>query len=55
MSDGGSIVNMVPVLYDGEPMHIEVVTSGGKVEMGGGKLVFEREELLFAIDGLDRA
>ena len=47
MSDGGSIVNRVPAVKDGERVEVEVVTSGDSVEIGGW--AFTREELLFAL------
>ena len=45
MSDGGSIVNLVPVVRDGE--RVEVVVSGDRVEIGGWN--FGREDLIFAL------
>ena len=47
MSDGGSIVNRVPAVRDGERVEIEVVASRDSVEIGGW--AFAREELLFAL------
>ena len=47
MSDGGSIVNRVPAVREGEHVEVEVVTSGDSVEIGGW--AFSREELLFAL------
>ena len=57
MSDGGSIVNLVPAVRDGERVEVEVVVSGDSVEIGGW--AFARPDLLFALgvkeDGEDRA
>ena len=47
MSDGGSIVNLVPAVRDGEQVEVEVVVSGDSVEIGGW--AFTRSELLFAL------
>jgi hypothetical protein len=47
MSDGGSIVNLVPVVRDGKRVEVEVVVSGDSVEIGGW--AFNRSELLFAL------
>ena len=47
MSDGGSIVNLVPAQRDGERVEVEVVVSGDSVEIGGW--AFARSELLFAL------
>ena len=47
MSDGGSIVNRVPAVKEGERVELEVVTSGDSVEIGGW--AFAREDLLFAL------
>lgn len=47
MSDGGSIVNVVPAVRDGEDASVEVVVSGDSVEIGGW--TFSREDLLFAL------
>ena len=47
MSDGGSIVNFVPAVKDGDRADVEVVVSGDSVEIGGW--AFSREELLFAL------
>ena len=47
MSDGGSIVNRVPAVKDGERVELEVVTSRDSVEIGGW--AFAREDLLFAL------
>lgn len=47
MSDGGSIVNFVPAVRDGETTSVEVVVSGDSVEIGGW--AFSREQLLFAL------
>ncbi len=47
MSDGGSIVNFVPAVRDGEATSVEVVVSGDSVEIGGW--AFSREDLLFAL------
>jgi hypothetical protein len=47
MSDGGSIVNLVPARRDGERVEVEVVVSGDSVEIGGW--AFARSELLFAL------
>ena len=51
MSDGGSIVNFVPAVKDGEHAEVEVVVSGDSVEIGGW--AFSREELLFALGARD--
>jgi len=47
MSDGGSIVNAVPAVREGEHVSVEVVVSGDSVEIGGW--AFSREDLLFAL------
>ena len=47
MSDGGSIVNRVPAVRDGDRVEVEVVASGDSVEIGGW--AFAREDLLFAL------
>ena len=47
MSDGGSIVNLVPAVRDGDRVEVEVVVSRDSVEIGGW--AFAREELLFAL------
>jgi hypothetical protein len=47
MSDGGSIVNVVKAVHDGEQASVEVVVSGDSVEIGGW--AFAREDLLFAL------
>ena len=47
MSDGGSIVNFVPAVKDGERADVEVVVSGDSAEIGGW--AFSREDLLFAL------
>lgn len=47
MSDGGSIVNVVPAVREGEQVSVEVVVSGDSVEIGGW--AFAREDLLFAL------
>ncbi len=51
MSDGGSIVNFVPAVRDGESVSLEVVVSGDSVEIGGW--TFAREDLLFALAAND--
>ena len=51
MSDGGSIVNVVTAVRDGERTPLEVVVSGDSVEIGGW--AFAREELLFALSAKD--
>ena len=51
MSDGGSIVNVVTAVRDGEPASVEVVVSGDSVEIGGG--TFARADLLFALAAKD--
>lgn len=48
MSDGGAIVNEVPVTIDGVDGSVTVVVSGDSVEIGD-HLVFSREALLFAL------
>ena len=48
MSDGGTIVNEVPVKLDGEEAKVLVVVSGDSVEIGE-RMVFSREDLLFAL------
>ena len=52
MSDGGSIVNVVGAVRDGEKVEVEVVVSRDSVEIGGW--AFAREELLFALGAKDR-
>ena len=47
MSDGGSIVNVVKAVHDGEQASVEIVVSGDSVEIGGW--AFAREDLLFAL------
>ena len=47
MSDGGSIVNVVKAVHDGEQASVEVIVSGDSVEIGGW--TFAREDLLFAL------
>lgn len=47
MSDGGSIVNVVKAIHDGEEASVEVIVSGDNVEIGGW--TFAREDLLFAL------
>ncbi len=47
MSDGGSIVNVVKAVHDGEEASVEVVVSGDRVEIGGW--TFSRADLLFAL------
>ena len=47
MSDGGSIVNVVKAVHDGEQASVEVIVSGDNVEIGGW--TFAREDLLFAL------
>jgi hypothetical protein len=47
MSDGGSIVNVVKAVHDGEEASVEVIVSGDNVEIGGW--TFAREDLLFAL------
>ena len=47
MSDGGSIVNVVKAVHDGEQASVEVIVSGDRVEIGGWS--FAREDLLFAL------
>ena len=51
MSDGGSIVNVVTAVRDGEPVSVEVVVSGDSVEIGGW--TFARADLLFALGAKD--
>lgn len=51
MSDGGSIVNVVSAVRDGEKVQVEVVVSRDSVEIGGW--AFAREDLLFALDAKD--
>ncbi|HEV2815159.1 MAG TPA: hypothetical protein VGW10_18030 [Solirubrobacteraceae bacterium] len=51
MSDGGSIVNVVKAVRDGEHASVEVVVSGDSVEIGGW--AFAREDLLFALSAKD--
>ena len=51
MSDGGSIVNFVPAVRDGERADVEVVVSGDSVEIGGW--TFARDDLLFALSAKD--
>ena len=52
MTDGGAIVNEVPVKLDGEEGTVKVVVSGDFVEIGD-RMVFEREALLFALGAAD--
>ena len=52
MSDGGAIVNDVPVKIAGSDATVKVVVSGNSVEIGD-QLVFEREALLFALGAAD--
>ncbi len=47
MTDGGSIVNLVPAVREGERVDGEVVVSRDSVEIGGW--AFSRGELLFAL------
>ena len=51
MSDGGSIVNVVPARHGGEEVSVEVVVSGDSVELGGW--AFSRTDLLFALGARD--
>ena len=51
MSDGGSIVNAVTAVRDGERTSVEVVVSRDSVEIGGW--TFAREDLLFALGAKD--
>ena len=52
MSDGGSIVNEVPVTIDGDDGLVTIVVSGDSVEIGE-RMVFTREDLLFALGATD--
>ena len=47
MSDGGSIVNIVPAHHGDDEVKVEVVVSRDAVELGGW--TFKRSDLLFAL------
>ncbi len=47
MSDGGSIVNLVPATHGDEHVKVEVVVSRDTVVLGGW--TFDRRDLLFAL------
>ena len=51
MSDGGSIVNVVPARHGEDEVAVEVIVSGDAVELGGW--TFRREDLLFALGAKD--
>ena len=49
---GGSIVNDVPCIIDGDPCDVRIIASHDTVEING--FTFKRRDLLFAIGARER-